>query len=258
MSFMAGEQLVRTHSLCTGEQRGGSRTRPPIFWGGVILVSIVLVMTGSWAVRRYGLAALRGIAGAPPRLEVYGEVPAFSLTERNGGRVSRENLLGTVWIADFIFTRCLATCPQQTATMAQLQSQLAFEPDLRLVSITVDPDFDTPEILRRYASRGRSGRSTSLPKRAFTWRRPSTKLRRPHRSPEPFLASPATLSLDRRTVLRRPPHPPIRRPAWCTMSGLLSWIAGPGFVDTTPAWTRRPSPACARTFGPCSHTRSDG
>jgi len=153
MSFMAEEQLVRTRSLCSGGQRGGSRTRPPIFWGGVILLSIVLVITGSWAVRRYGLAALRGIAGAPPRLEVYGEVPTFSLTERNGGRVSRENLLGTVWIADFIFTRCLATCPQQTATMAQLQNQLAFEPDLRLVSITVDPDFDTPEILRQYADR---------------------------------------------------------------------------------------------------------
>jgi protein SCO1/2 len=84
---------------------------------------------------------------------VYGKIPAFSLTERNGSQVSRENLLGTVWIADFIFTRCLATCPQQTATMAQLQGQLASERDIRLVSITVDPDYDTPEVLRRYAER---------------------------------------------------------------------------------------------------------
>jgi protein SCO1/2/putative membrane protein len=80
-------------------------------------------------------------------------VPRFSLTERSGRTVTNADLLGKVWIASFVFTRCSGPCPAVTATMARLQSELADRPDLVLVSFTVDPDHDDPHELTRYASR---------------------------------------------------------------------------------------------------------
>ncbi|MBI3625064.1 MAG: SCO family protein [Candidatus Rokubacteria bacterium] len=86
-------------------------------------------------------------------LGVYGEVPDFALTERSGRRVTRADLLGKVWIANFIYTQCTETCPLQSARLARLQTEFKGEPDLRLVSITVDPERDTPAVLSRYAER---------------------------------------------------------------------------------------------------------
>jgi len=113
-----------------------------------------------------GLAAWWGLAGRLPapfarssglgglaELGVYGEVPDFSLTERSGQSVRRADLLGTVWIANFIYTQCRETCPIQTARLATLQQEFAREPDLRLVSITVDPERDTPAALSAYAEK---------------------------------------------------------------------------------------------------------
>jgi cytochrome oxidase Cu insertion factor (SCO1/SenC/PrrC family) len=79
------------------------------------------------------------------------EVPDFALIERSGQSVTRADLLGKVWIASVIFTRCVEECPLVSSHMARLQDAFTAEPDVRLVSITVDPAFDTPEVLTRYA-----------------------------------------------------------------------------------------------------------
>jgi protoheme IX farnesyltransferase len=82
-------------------------------------------------------------------------VPDFTLTERSGKTVSRDDLKGKVWVASFVFTRCNGPCPQVTATMARLQKELDLKdaPNLRLVTLTVDPDQDTPNELKEYAAR---------------------------------------------------------------------------------------------------------
>jgi cytochrome oxidase Cu insertion factor (SCO1/SenC/PrrC family) len=67
--------------------------------------------------------------------------------------VTQEDLEGRFWVADFIFTRCTGVCPTLTARMASLSRQLADAPDIRLVSFSVDPDYDTPEVLRGYPGR---------------------------------------------------------------------------------------------------------
>jgi cytochrome oxidase Cu insertion factor (SCO1/SenC/PrrC family) len=79
------------------------------------------------------------------------EVPDFALIERGGQTVTRADLLGKVWIASVIYTRCVEECPLVSSHMARLQDAFAAEPDVRLVSITVDPAYDTPEVLTRYA-----------------------------------------------------------------------------------------------------------
>ncbi|MCI0341697.1 MAG: SCO family protein [Planctomycetales bacterium] len=78
----------------------------------------------------------------------------FSLTERSGRAVTRADLLGKVWVVGFIFTRCVGPCPIVISSMARLQESLA-EPgfsDARLLTITVDPEFDTREVLAGFAT----------------------------------------------------------------------------------------------------------
>jgi protein SCO1/2 len=80
-------------------------------------------------------------------------LPEFVLTERSGRPISLADLRGKIWIVDFIYTQCTDTCPLQTAEMAKLQDLWVNDRDLRLVSISVDPEKDTPKILARYAAR---------------------------------------------------------------------------------------------------------
>jgi protein SCO1/2/putative membrane protein len=89
----------------------------------------------------------------PARADDLSEVQDFSLTERSGRTVTRQDLLGKVWVASFIFTRCAGSCPQISRTMRRLQDQTAGQEDVVLVSISVDPNYDTPAFLRDYADK---------------------------------------------------------------------------------------------------------
>jgi protein SCO1/2 len=86
-------------------------------------------------------------------LQAFGAVPPFSFTERDGRRITLSDLKGKVWIVNFIYTNCPDTCPIQSAQMREIQEDFNNEKDLRLVSITVDPARDTPEVLSEYARR---------------------------------------------------------------------------------------------------------
>ena len=81
----------------------------------------------------------------------FGRLPDFTLTERRGRIVRLENLRGKIWVASFTFTRCGGACWQISETMGRLQASLAQEPDFLLVTISVDPDHDSPEVQDRYA-----------------------------------------------------------------------------------------------------------
>jgi protein SCO1/2 len=84
-------------------------------------------------------------------LPEYSAVPDFTLTERSGRQVTRQDLAEHVWIADFIFTRCSGICPAMSSKMKKLQDELPKE--IRLVSFGIDPEYDTPEVLTDYAKR---------------------------------------------------------------------------------------------------------
>jgi protein SCO1/2 len=97
-----------------------------------------------------GAALWTRIAAAPPP-PVLGEVPEFRLVNRDGRAVTRADLAGSPWVADFIFTRCAASCPLMTARLARLGRDMGRAAPRR-VSFTVDPAHDTPEVLARYAA----------------------------------------------------------------------------------------------------------
>jgi protein SCO1/2 len=96
------------------------------------------------------LAALCACARKEP-LPVMGAVPEFSLTAQDGRAVTRAQLNGKVWIADFIFTRCAGMCPNMTGEMRRLQQKLPSA--IHFVSFSVDPAADTPEVLAAYAAK---------------------------------------------------------------------------------------------------------
>ena len=118
------------------------------------LVVIVLIIAGiaatAMAVRQMLNEFARVAAGST--LPVVGEVPPFALTRQDGQGLSQTDLIGKVWIADFIFTTCAGPCPLMTQRMEDLQNQFRHAPDLRLVSFSVDPEYDTPEVLNEYAT----------------------------------------------------------------------------------------------------------
>lgn len=94
---------------------------------------------------------------APPSepLGDLGAVPEFRLIERSGAEVALESLRGEPWIVAFVYTRCEGPCPLVTARMAALASRLP-DDGIRLVTISVDPAFDTPERLTAYAAEYRA------------------------------------------------------------------------------------------------------
>jgi cytochrome oxidase Cu insertion factor (SCO1/SenC/PrrC family) len=99
------------------------------------------------------LIVMRGTSTRVSAMEVpvLGSVPEFSLTEANGTALRRADLLGKVWVASFLFTRCGEACPLLMQHEARLQPDLPVRDDLRLVSFSVDPEWDTPKVLTEYA-----------------------------------------------------------------------------------------------------------
>jgi len=86
-------------------------------------------------------------------LERLWQVPDFSLTERSGQSVSLADLRGKVWVADFFYTSCPGPCPMMSSRLSEVHKQTRQRSDVRLVSISTDPDKDTPEVLQQYARR---------------------------------------------------------------------------------------------------------
>jgi protein SCO1 len=105
-------------------------------------------------------AALVGSTPAPPPtfsghsgLPIIGPAPSFALRAQDGTEVALDQFGGKVVAVTFIFASCSATCPILTAKMASVQDRLGanFGSKIVFLSITVDPEHDTPDVLRRYA-----------------------------------------------------------------------------------------------------------
>jgi len=87
-------------------------------------------------------------------LPVLAEVPAFQFTSQTNTPVSKEDLLGNVWVANFIFTRCPNPCPIMTERMMELQKAIQRKGGaVKLVTVSVDPANDTPEVLSAYGAK---------------------------------------------------------------------------------------------------------
>jgi protein SCO1 len=92
-----------------------------------------------------------------PSLPSYGVVPDFTLTDQSGRTFSsRSELDGKVWVANFIFTNCAGPCPRMSAQFRSIREETRGRGNFRLVSFTIDPARDTPQVLAAYGKRYRA------------------------------------------------------------------------------------------------------
>lgn len=114
-----------------------------------------------WIVAFLAAAGLIGLAyvslkstrppALPSNLEKISKVPGFQLTDQTGKSITLEDLKGKIWAANFIFTRCKGPCPITTLRMQELNTKLKkARGNVELVTFTVDPEYDTPEILKTF------------------------------------------------------------------------------------------------------------
>ncbi len=134
------------------EEKDPSQLTPPRvpLSGPLTLALAALVLA---ALIAYGIWQRVRPQGA--ELDIYGEVPAFTFTNERGEPVSNSTFGGTIWVADFIFTRCGGQCPRMTVAMRDLQRWLTQQKidDVLLFSLSVDPEHDTTTTLQEYALR---------------------------------------------------------------------------------------------------------
>jgi len=116
----------------------------------LVIALAVIAAAGSW----FAATALAH------RDHLHGELPDreralvdFSLTDSTGRVVSREELKGKFLVVSFLFTTCSLTCPEVTKRMVAIQRLTADQPDVRLLSLTVDPRSDTPPVLAKWGAR---------------------------------------------------------------------------------------------------------
>jgi len=79
------------------------------------------------------------------------QVPPFNAMAQNGQTLSSEALKGMVYTVNFFFTSCPDVCPEMNEKLKYIQSDFINNPDFKLLSFTIDPDFDTLDVLRKYA-----------------------------------------------------------------------------------------------------------
>lgn len=123
-------------------QKTDRSMRRALLWGFLIAVILAVLVTALMAPN------WRAEQTREPPPEI-GTAPEFLLVNRDGRQIDSSELLGSPWVADFIFTRCALSCPRMTERMLGLE---AMEPGgLQRVSFSVDPEYDSPQVLQLYA-----------------------------------------------------------------------------------------------------------
>lgn len=122
---------------------------PLTCWVAAVLV-IVSAVIGTQLWDTTGAeAGPRNISILDQDLPVLGTVPAFQFRDQDNKLVTHATFRGSPWVADFIFTQCAGQCPLMTARMAAFQKSLPQQ--VKLVSFSLDPEHDTPAVLKHYA-----------------------------------------------------------------------------------------------------------
>jgi protein SCO1/2 len=117
-----------------------------VSWSLWIGVGLTITLVGL----AFVLARLRSRTSPLP---VYSQLENFRLTNQWAQPVTLDDLKGQVWLVDVIFTRCPGPCARMSRQMAEIQAALGNTKGVKLVSLTTDPDYDQPEVMKKYAER---------------------------------------------------------------------------------------------------------
>lgn len=141
------------------------KKQPELTLGKVVLVFVALVIAAALGA---GLivyvkhearleAEAKFQAQAPPVKLPPRPLPEFSFTNQDGEPVSKDSLKGKVWLANFVFSTCPGQCILLTNQFKDFQAQIKAMPDVELLSFSVDPEVDTPEVLKAFGEQYQAG-----------------------------------------------------------------------------------------------------
>lgn len=108
-------------------------------------ISFIILIFGIWAVPKIVDRFMKS------DLVEIGPVPAFELTDQNGKKISDKDYLGKVYVVEFFFSTCPTICPKMNQNMLLLQKEYYGNPEFGIASITINPDYDTPKVLKEHA-----------------------------------------------------------------------------------------------------------
>ncbi len=108
-------------------------------------ISFIVLIFGIWAVPKI-IAKFQ----KSDLIEI-GPVPEFKLTNQDNKTISDKDYLGKVYVVEFFFSTCPTICPKMNESMLQLQNEFYGNPNFGIASITIDPENDTPQILKDHA-----------------------------------------------------------------------------------------------------------
>jgi protein SCO1/2 len=114
-------------------------------WAVAVLAMITVVGAGLWAHRQRP-------GDEPHQLPPLYDAPSFTLTDQHGATVTTASLKGHPWIGMVFFTQCPGVCPAMTMRMTEVQKAIP-NPNVKIVLFSLDPEHDTPEVMKLYAER---------------------------------------------------------------------------------------------------------
>lgn len=110
-------------------------------------ITFIILIFGIWAVPKIISKFSK------PDLETIGAVPEFSFTDQNGKTITNADYQGKVYVVEFFFTTCPSICPIMNENMVKIQNDYLGNPNLGIASFTIDPEHDTPQVLKAYAEK---------------------------------------------------------------------------------------------------------
>jgi protein SCO1/2 len=110
-----------------------------------IIVALVILIFGIWALPK--------IMGKFSKKELvkFEKVPDFEFVNQNGKVINNKDFEGKVFLVEFFFTTCPTICPKMNANMVKIQNEFYGNPDFGIASFSIDPEHDTPQVLKAYA-----------------------------------------------------------------------------------------------------------
>lgn len=122
-----------------------------LIFGIYAVPKLVSRISGNQVVKGDRLDKVDSPANSSAKLMKIGPAPEFELTNQDRMKISNDDLLGKVYVLEFFFSSCPTICPQMNRNMLLIEKQFFGNPNFGIASITIDPENDTPEVLKEHA-----------------------------------------------------------------------------------------------------------
>ena len=121
---------------------------------GLLAIIILILPTAIYVFLTYGKHNFAHLPYVGPQTDsTYHSIPDFAFVNQFNDTISQSDYEGNIYLANFVFTTCPTICPVMTYNMRRVQQKMAQYPNFKILSHTVFPEYDTPEVLLEYANK---------------------------------------------------------------------------------------------------------